>query len=428
MTMTDTIEAVEAAPLGPGPEAAPHGRPYRMLLALVGVATSDGRIFDELTWRDLPLSLLWQPENEPGHDGAVIVGRIDRIVRDGAEVWGYGILDTVGDAGREVVRLIEGGFLKGVSVDAAVLDVEETDDGLLHFRAEVGAVTIVAFPAFRETQIELEDATDDTDTAPLAVAPALAASGALPPAAWFADPQASRREPLHVEADGRVWGHVYGWGECHTGSGPGQCIQAPPSRHAYAYFLTGRVLTDAGEIPTGPITIAANHAPLRASWLGAKDHYENTALAVADVTCGEDVHGIWVAGMVRPGTPDEQVHALRASCPSGDWRPIGGALELVAVLSVNMPGFPALAASYHGAELTALVASGVLPDEACSCGGGEVSASLAARLERMEAQFSAWHAATAAERARIVDEWAVSLGVDEASQLAEMDEAMGVSP
>jgi hypothetical protein len=54
----------------------------------------------------------------------------------------------------------------------------------------------------------------------------------------------------------------------------------------------------------------------------------------------------------------EQIRALRASAPSGDWRPIKGRLELVAVLQVNVPGFPMARAQVASGYVTALVAAG----------------------------------------------------------------------
>ena len=71
---------------------------------------------------------------------------------------------------------------------------------------------------------------------------------------------------------------------------------------------------------------------------------------------GEDEYGIWVAGAVRPDATEEQIRKLRASSISGDWRNIGGQLELVAALCVNQPGFP-LAVVAHGRR-EALVAYG----------------------------------------------------------------------
>jgi hypothetical protein len=82
---------------------------------------------------------------------------------------------------------------------------------------------------------------------------------------------------------------------------------------------------------------------------------------MADVAAGEDAFGIWVAGALRPDATPEQVRALRASAPSGDWRPIGGRLELVAVCQVNVPGFPVARACVASGSLTALVAAGARP-------------------------------------------------------------------
>ena len=73
----------------------------------------------------------------------------------------------------------------------------------------------------------------------------------------------------------------------------------------------------------------------------AVSHYDNTGTAVADVAAGEDDHGIWVAGAMRPGVSEQQMYNLKATgALSGDWRRIGGNLELVAALAVNVPGFP----------------------------------------------------------------------------------------
>jgi hypothetical protein len=80
-------------------------------------------------------------------------------------------------------------------------------------------------------------------------------------------------------------------------------------------------------------------------------------MAAADVTAGEDDFGIWVAGALRPGLRAEDVRALMASDVSGDWRRIGGSLELVAVLAVNVPGFPKIRVK----ESLGLVASLSLP-------------------------------------------------------------------
>src|SRR3546814_11544370 len=68
--------------------------------------------------------------------------------------------------------------------------------------------------------------------------------------------------------------------------------------------------------------------------------YKNPGTTAAYVTVGEDSHGAWVAGTLRADATPEQVRALRAAPMSGDWRKVGAGMELVAVLGVNVPGFP----------------------------------------------------------------------------------------
>ena len=112
------------------------------------------------------------------------------------------------------------------------------------------------------------------------------------------------------------------------------------------------------DVPVGQLTLAGGHAPLEATAAAAVKHYDDTASAAADIHAGEDAYGIWVAGALRPGTTPEQVRALRASAPSGDWRPIGGRLEMVAICQVNVPGFPVARARVASGYVTALVAAG----------------------------------------------------------------------
>jgi hypothetical protein len=80
-----------------------------------------------------------------------------------------------------------------------------------------------------------------------------------------------------------------------------------------------------------------------------------------DVAAGEDKHGIWVSGALRPDVTEEQLRSIRASSVSGDWRPINGKLELVAVCAVNAPGFPIPRARVASGAPIALVAAGIEP-------------------------------------------------------------------
>lgn len=202
---------------------------------------------------------------------------------------------------------------------------------------------------------EYEETRDDS----VSVAEALTAAGGplFPPNEWFTDPGFDRPTPITVTADGRISGHIATWDTDHIGLPPG--TKPPRSASDYSLFKTGVLRTDSGEdVHVGQLTLAGGHAPLKASAAEAVKHYDDTASAVADVTVGEDAHGIWVSGGLRPDVDDTKIRALRASAPSGDWRPVNGSLELVAVCQVNTPGFPVARAMVASGEITALVAAG----------------------------------------------------------------------
>lgn len=181
-----------------------------------------------------------------------------------------------------------------------------------------------------------------------------------PPKDWFAQPKLTGVSPLTITADGQVFGHIAAWHTSHIGMAGG--IKPPKSKSNYAFFRTGVVETADGEfVDVGQITLAGGHADLQASAKGAVAHYDDTQSAVMDVAAGEDRYGIWVAGALRPSVSEEQIRSIRASSVSGDWRPINGRLELVAVCAVNCPGFPIPRARVASGTPIALVAAGVEP-------------------------------------------------------------------
>jgi hypothetical protein len=161
-----------------------------------------------------------------------------------------------------------------------------------------------------------------------------------PPTAWFAKPDLDAPTPLTISDTGRVFGHVAAWGTCHVGMGS-NCIVPPKSHTGYAYFHTGEVLTAEGErVPVGRLTFGGGHATGDKGYRAAADHYDNSCNTGALVRAGEDEHGIWVAGALVPDLPEETVYTLRHTPLSGDWRRIGGNLEMVGALHVNTAGFP----------------------------------------------------------------------------------------
>lgn len=308
----------------------------------------------------------------------------------GTRGWGnaVGVFDS-GPYGREAERLVRGGFLRGVSADldkfeAAMelaADEEEDNDGntvkndkMRVTNARLMGATLLGKPAFQECTIELiedeismelpiEDGLyEEADNDPELLDAALIASAApvVPPRQWLSNPKLDTLTPITVTDEGHVFGHIASWSSDHIGLPRG--TKPPRSSSNYAYFRTGVLRTDDGsDVPVGQLTLAGGHASMSATAAQAVKHYDDTASAVADVAAGEDAFGIWVSGALRPDATPNQVRALRASAPSGDWRPINRRLELVAVCQVNVPGFPIARAVVAGGQIMALVAAGVRP-------------------------------------------------------------------
>lgn len=381
--------AMPMAATGGPPEKAPitaysDGR-WRGILAVEGVETGDGREFapDALTWRDLPLTIMWCMETGPGHDGSVIVGSIDAITRDGNTIRGEGRFDMNGEFGAEAHRLAYEGFLRGMSVtldDVSDADVElvwpdeaASPDGaedpmmelfmepekVIFHHARIMDTLLTSQPALQEATFEL---VPNDEEAVITMPSSVTASAPLaPPSLWFEHPHLPGVTPLTVTDEGQVYGHLAVWGTCHT-SFAGTCI-TPPHEDEFSYFTTGELVTREGDhIPVGQLTLGAHHAPANLSSRPAAAHYEHTGHACADVTAGADAHGIWVAGAIRPQVTDREIRVLRASALSGDWRRIAGKMRLVAALVVNVPGFPIPRTRTYtrDGEQQALVASGVL--------------------------------------------------------------------
>jgi hypothetical protein len=413
----------ECGPMPDGGASTAATAAWEGVLAVEDQVTGDGREFaaGALSWPDSiePGEVLLRWNKEDSHGGevrtkAVTVGRIDSIWRDGNKIMGKGVFDLGSDDGAEAHRRVQEKFLRGVSIDADSIgqaDVEfvwpedanmgeDGEDALMMLFAQpdkvvfhggrIRAATLCDIPAFAEAYIALLDEAgavlaggaptlEEGVDVQIAIdrkrgthSPkvrridrALIAHGGAewrPPAEWFANPQLSQPTTIHVTEEGRIFGHAAQWGACHIGF-MDVCTQ-PPREDDFPYFLTGELVTASGAVvPVGQITVTANHADLYAGAGPAKEHYENTGNAVADVTVGSDRIGIWVAGAIRPNADPDLVHELRASGEvSGDWRRIGGAHRLVGLLGVNVGGFvvPRMRARVAGGQVQALVAAGRL--------------------------------------------------------------------
>lgn len=407
--------AVETTAPAETTEPAPLPLYWSGVIGMEDTLTGDGRLIETnaLAW-ETPIPIRYVKEDVGAHAGAVNVGRILSITRgENGRIEAAGDFDHGSPEGREAARVVGAKIMNGVSMDLDSIELEvrvageviaemeaqeeafmkmldgdedaeveeperEVDDEgrvtvhkmsaddevYVTNSARVRGATIVSIPAFAEANIF---AAESLPEEALQLALVASAAPVEPPADWFAYPSFDEPTPLTITDDGRVYGHLASWDQCHVAdpNGGGVCVMAPRSTSNYAYFHTGIVKTsDGAMVPTGSIRFDTQHASLRASADAATAHYDHTGHAGADVHVGEDKHGIWVAGALRPGVTPEQIRTLRASPLSGDWRYINGKLELVGALAVNLPGFPiprtkGLVAS---GELQGLVAAGMIVD------------------------------------------------------------------
>jgi hypothetical protein len=193
------------------------------------------------------------------------------------------------------------------------------------------------------------------------VASAATTVGQVYRAADFEDPKLTELTPIKIE-NGRMFGHLASWKGCHIGF-KDRCVTAPRSKTNYAYFHVGEVQTDQGPLAVGKVTLGGGHADTRLGFQAAAEHYDDAGSAVAAVRAGEDRFGIWISGPAIHGQEDK-FSSLPLHPLSGDWRRVGGSMELVAALAVNTPGFPVPRVHEAAGRSYALVAAGVLEEYA----------------------------------------------------------------
>lgn len=357
-------------------------RSFTGVLAVIGSPTDDGRMFApdiELTFRDFPLPLLWQRQSSGGHMDAFTVGVIQSAAVLGTEVIGKGYMLNTPEA-TEAMTQIEH-KVTGPSVDLGDVEWElrdingnpiseqdwqsspEMEVVQTVLSAKVLATTLVSTPAFGQTSITLGDMVDVGDDA-LVAAAAMPAPGTIDaqvyPASFFTDPEFSTPTRPHITEEGRILGHLAVFDVCHIGI-QDSCVRAPRSHTGYAWFHTSPPVKtdDGGKVQVGRLTVGCGHAGPRMGANSTIAHYDDTGTCFALVHVGEDAHGIWFSGVPAPGATPKQVLEGISAPLSGDWRNVGGNLELVAALAVNTPGFPIIASGATDAhdEPLALVAS-----------------------------------------------------------------------
>jgi hypothetical protein len=134
--------------------------PVSGVLAALGTPTVDGRQVMDAQWGELPLPLWYKrAQGGWGHDGAVIVGRIDELIKDGSLVRFNGVIEEGIEESINAEVVASLGVL-GISMDGrpapdSEIEVEYDDDGwpemvTFHLYEILGA-TLTSGPAFQET-------------------------------------------------------------------------------------------------------------------------------------------------------------------------------------------------------------------------------------------------------------------------------------
>ena len=347
-------------------------------VALIGEPTSDGRMLAagiELSFRSFPLPLMWCRQNGEGHEDSFTVGVIESARLEGDRVVASGYMLNSAEADEAAAQLAHG--VTSPSVDLAAAEwtyTDETgavvDEADLWDRMEAGlpilttftaaeliGTTLVATAAFGDTKLVLNADRESRDVALVA-----GAAEEFRPRVYnhklFENPNLDGPTLPTMGADGRIYGHLAVFGQCHR-SIQTECVMVPRSPSGYGHFHTSPALSldDGSRLPVGRLTVGTGHADPRLAAAPAAAHYDNTGSTFALVRVGEDAHGVWFSGVAAPWATPAQIEEGITSPLSGDWRDFGQGLDLVAALAVNTPGFAARGRDDDQGRPIALVAS-----------------------------------------------------------------------
>jgi hypothetical protein len=348
------------------------------VIGLVGQPTSDGRMLAagiDLTFRAFPLPLMWCRQSKEGHSDSFTVGVIESARVEGDRVLASGYMLNSVEADEAAAQLAHG--VTSPSVDLAAAEWTYTDENgvvvdeqdlwdrvdaglpvLTTFTAaELIGTTLVATAAFGDTSVSLNPERESRDVALVAGA----ADDFRPPTydhRLFDNPNLSGPTLPTMGEDGRIYGHLAVFGQCHR-SIQTECVLVPRSPSGYGHFHTSPALRldDGSRLPVGRLTVGTGHADPRLGASPAAAHYDNTGSCFGLVRVGEDEHGVWFSGVAAPWATADQIAQGIASPLSGDWRDFGQGLDLVAALAVNTPGFAARGRDDDQGRPIALVAS-----------------------------------------------------------------------
>lgn len=361
-------------------------------LARLDFGTKEGMISrilssDGANTRELPRTLSFQEHDMPGHSGAFAAGSLWEVTVDGET----GILSGKGwladnEHGHDAEIAIVSKSLFHNSIDLGDIgpsDVRIIEHGdfwdddfhvdIIFENWSLVKTTIVASPAFKDARAEMADeltaslGLDDplvcefeaegvfTAYQPVEIAAGMAA---LPAWEHFHRPESDIPHSIITGvADDDGWIPVYGnlsqWDRPHRGY-DGRKVFTPRPQKAYREFNRPGVLTDRGQVETGPIVLYGGHVSL-------KEACDDPRNAWADVRVTAGKHGPWVSGVVRPhiAADDAETYVARASQISGHWK----GNDLCMIISCNVPGFGIDGLGSEPAEPDELVASFEIPSE-----------------------------------------------------------------
>lgn len=477
----DPTVIVQPIPLDVVP-AATDGTPFYGVCAVEGQWTGDRRMFapDSLDLgAPLPWALKWQPAEDEGHEGSVIVGRIDTAVRDGALIRISGVMDDGPEGGRdgcEAARLMERGMLRGNSVmtdDTSDVDIEMIypepqvileapisvpagvplppgaevepmyepmpemiqpgEPAVIIHHARIRSVTLLPEPAFVEAVITLgidPQAGSADMLVPIGDAEPIVASGHtitipnVPPAEWFDEPtDVLLAGAWTVTDEGRVYGLLAPDNVAHR-SFRDRRVTVPMGNVDYDRYLGREVIVaGGGRRVCGVVTMNCGHCPPSASNDPAirMEHYDNSCSVVASINVIEKPGvGVIVAGALSPGVTAEQVVQMMGCQLSGDWAPHpekAGRREFVAALLVPVPGYPM-------PRTAASVTASTEPAPAQPAAGASVRFNdqglVAAAIPAVFADGSIVASGPQRDYSAAMERLARSIGRDKASRFAEL--------
>lgn len=198
--------------------------PVHGVIAPEGTESGDGRGFapGAMSTRPLRIPFRWQETDIGGHDGAITVGSVDRVMRKDGLIHWEGLLMATPKAGEliDVIEFFDNRY--GVSVDGdkgALSEQESKERGGTWFESvRAAGLTAVSIPAFHEAYVamgphpdmpaEMED-TDDVVTAGACSSALLAFKRGK---GWVTNPKETSRLHRYWTEKGQPGYAKIGWG------------------------------------------------------------------------------------------------------------------------------------------------------------------------------------------------------------------------